>query len=238
MHLRRMQRRAVVAAAAALALATTACDDDDDVLPLTPAERAAAIRTLVEVGVGNPSRIVRAGQPVRVAARVTDPLNVPVEGASVVWSGSGSVATDGASTGLEGIVRGTWTAGTTAGVQELVATVAGNENVFDRTAVVVFADTVVGTLVLESARTSIPRGDTTRVVITDARDRYGNAYILVGTQPDNPPPISFSSLDPSIATLRSTTAGTALVAGVAAGTARIVARSDGKADTVAVTVTP
>lgn len=236
MHPRKHHRRALTSVLLALALG--ACDDDDGVDPPTPAERAADIRTLVEVGQGNPSRIVRAGHGVRVVARVTDRLQLPVEGAPVVWSGSGAFAADAATTGFDGLIAGTWTAGTTAGLQELVATVDGNPDVFDRTTIYVFPDTVVGTLVLDAVRDTVARGDSTRVIVVEARDRYGNPYALAGSQPDSPPAIEFTTLDPSVATLRATTARTALVSALAAGTARIVARSDGKADTVAVTVTP
>ncbi|HEX6041525.1 hypothetical protein [Longimicrobium sp.] len=230
-------RRGGMAAAALLALAAAACEDSTG--SPTPAERARALRTLVEVGQGSPDRILRAGYAVPVVARVTDEINRPVAGAPVVWTGpagGGSVAPATAQTNADGLVSGTWTTGTRAGLQELVAAVEGNENVFDRTLMVVFADTVVGTLVIDALRDSITRGDTTRVLVTDARDRYGNPYVLAGTQPDNPPPIEFTSLNPSVATLVSTTARGALVTGVGAGTARIVARSDGKADTVSVVV--
>ncbi|HEU0054552.1 MAG TPA: hypothetical protein VFQ39_15295 [Longimicrobium sp.] len=228
-------RRWMAAATLAL-LALGACDDSSS--PPTPAQRAAAIRTLIVVGANNPSRVVRAGNTVPVITQVTDLVALPVEGAPVAFTGNGTVNPGQSDTDVNGVVSGTWTAGTVAGIQEIVSSVTGNDDVFDRTQVVVFADTIVGTLVLESARSTIPRNDTTRVVITDARDQYGNPYVLVGTQPDSPPSIEFTSLDPSIATLRSTTARTALVNGVAAGTARIVAKSDGKADTVTVTVTP
>ena len=229
--------RGGIAAALLVALDVAACEEAAG--SPTPAERARAVRTLVEVGKGSSSRILRAGHPVPVVARVSGDYDMAVAGAPVVWvgaAGSGAVTPVSTESDGDGLVHGTWTPGTRAGAQELTAIVEGNEEVFDRTVMVVFADTMVGTLVADAVRISITRGDTTRVRITDARDQYGNPYVLAGTQPDNPPPIEFTSLDPSVATLVSTTARAALVTGVAAGTARIAVRSAGKADTVTVTV--
>lgn len=233
---RRLQRR-VLLAGAVLALGGAAACDDDPAATLTPAERASAVRTLLEAGQASPDRVIRAGQQVRVVARVTDELAQPVEGAPVVWSGSGSVAADSAMTGALGVVRGTWTASTQAGIQEIVATVDGGFGVSDRTEVVVYPDTIVGTLVLTAGADSVRRGNSLEVVVTDARDRYGNVYLLGGAQPSAPPPIEFTSLDPAVATLTATRARSAVVTGLSVGTARIVSRSDGKADTVSVRVT-
>ncbi|HEX6749527.1 MAG TPA: hypothetical protein VF092_19690 [Longimicrobium sp.] len=228
-----------VIAAAVVGLAMMAACGDDDFSNLTPEQRAHAIRTLVQFTQGGGDRVLRAGHDTRVGALVTDVAGLPVEGAGVIWStaqGSGSVAADASDTDADGSVRGTWTLGTIAGIQEVVATVDGT-NVLDRNDVVVFPDSVVGSLTVAS-RASIVHGDTTRVLVTDARDRYGNAYVLTGTSAANPPPIEFTSLTPSILTLISTTSRSALVSGVAAGTGVIVARSDGKADTVTIQVTP
>jgi len=237
MQIHRIRHRSLIAAAvAAMAVITVAACSDNDIL--TPEERAAIIRTLVQLGQVN-DRVLRAGHDTRVAALVTDANGDPVEGAGVVWStaqGSGGVTADEGDTDADGLLGGTWTLGTTAGLQEVVATVDGTQ-LADRTDVVVFPDTVVGSLTV-AARASIVRGDTTRVLVTDARDRYGNAYVLAGTSVANPPAIEFSSLDPSILHLVSTTSRSALVSGAAAGTARVVARSDGKADTVTIQVTP
>lgn len=235
---RRLQRRGALAVIA-LAAVLAACDDDGTRV-LTPAERAAAIRSLIEVGQGSNDRVLRAGRTARVAARVTDVAGLPVADVPVVWttaSGGGSVAVDGANTDTEGFSRGTWTAGTAAGIQEVVATVNGGTGVFDRSDLVVFADTVVGTLDLTPDADSVRVGSQVVVRITSAKDQYGNPYVLVGTQPDNPPPIEFTSLNPTWAVLTATTARTAVVKGLAVGNARIVARSDGKADTVTVHVT-
>ncbi|HYW11204.1 MAG TPA: hypothetical protein VE871_04585 [Longimicrobium sp.] len=54
---------------AATLLALAACDDATGTM--TPAERAVALRTLVEVGQGSADRVLRAGHTVPVVARVT-----------------------------------------------------------------------------------------------------------------------------------------------------------------------
>lgn len=231
-----LQRRRV-AAAAALALALAACEEATG--SLTPAERAWTLRTWVMVGQGTPDRILRAGNGVPVVVRVLNQVSEPVPGARVAWAGpagSGSVSPDGARTDADGVVIVTWTTGIRAGVQELVAVVGGNEAVFDRTRMLVFADTVVGMLNLEAGRDSVAPGDTVRIRITDALDRHGNAYELAGAQPDGLPFIEFTSLDPAVAALASTGARSVLVKGMAQGTARIVARSGDGADTVTLRV--
>lgn len=237
MQLHRLRHGGLIAAVIAglAGLATTACDDD--FVGLTPEEEADVIRTLVQIGQGGGDRVLRAGYDTRVAAVVTDGDGEAVEGAGVIWStapGSGSVAADAADTDVDGVSLGTWTLGTTAGLQEVAATVDGTELV-DHTIVAVFPDSVVGSLVLTSRATMV-RGDTTRALVTDARDRYGNAYTLTGTSAANPPPIEFTVLTPSVLTLISTTSRSALVLGVSAGTGSVVARSDGKADTVTIQV--
>lgn len=224
-------------AAAVLGLSMAACDDSFS--SISPEDRARAIRTLVQQGQGSGDRALRAGHDTRVAARVTDLTGQPVVGASVLWTtaqGSGTVAADSQRTDVDGVARGTWTLGTGAIVQEVVATVDGTQ-VLDRNDVVVFPDTIVGSITIV-ARDSIVKGDTTRVLVTEARDRYGNTYALNGTSADNPPPIVFASLDPSVATLVSTTQRSALISGVGVGTARILARTDGRADTTRIVVKP
>jgi hypothetical protein len=225
------------AAAAALALALAACEEATG--SPTPAERARVLRTWVQVGQGSPNRVLRAGYGVPVVVRALNQVSQPVAGAPIVWTGpagSGSVSPNGARTDADGFVLVTWTAGTRAGVQELMAVVDGNEAVFDNTRMVVFADTVVGMLALEAARDRVAPGDTVRIRITDARDRHGNTYELAGTQPDGLPFIEFTSLDPEVAALASTGTRSVLVTGMAEGTARIVARSGARADTVTLQV--
>lgn len=228
--------------AAAAVLALVACEPTGFLPTVTAAERAASVRTFLDLRSASTDDVLRAGHTVRVAARVTDRLQLPVRGAPVAWSGaagSGVVVRDTpVTTGVEGVVRGTWTAGTTAGMQEVVATIEGNVYVFDRASIVVYADTLVGTLELEPDAWTLAADDTTRVRITEARDQYGNAYDLSGPRPGAPPPVEFSSLDPRVASLVSTTARSVLVAGLAEGTARIVARSGGRADTVSLVVSP
>jgi hypothetical protein len=228
----RFTTRAVLAATAVLA---SACDDSTGTL--TPAERADDIRTLVELITTGPDRILRAGHTVRVSALVTDPLGNPVAQVPLLWTSSaGSVAADSGFTGSNGILSGTWTTGTTVGLQEVLAAVDGGTEIFDRTIMFVYPDTVVGTLNLTSQADSAIVGATFLVQVTSATDRYGNAYVLAGTGPSTPPSIEFASLDPTVATLVATTARTAVVRAQAGGTARVVARSDGKADTVAIRV--
>lgn len=230
-------RRGGIAAAMLVILAAPACEEATG--PPTPAERVRTMRTWVALGQGGTQRVLRAGYAVPVLVRVTDMVGQPVSGATVVWPGpaaSGTVTPDSSPTNGDGLVGVMWTTGTRAGVQELVAAVDGNARVIDRTVMVVFADTVLGTLVLGAVRDSVARGDTTRVRITDARDRHGNPYMLFGVQPDNPPPVEFTSLDPGVASLVSTTGRTVLVTGVAVGTARIVGRSGTRADTVSLVI--
>lgn len=230
-----LQRRGI-AAAAALALALAACGEATG--SYTPAERARTLRTWVQAGEGSPDRILRAGYAVPVVARALSELSQPVAGAPIMWTGlgNGSVSPDGAPTQGNGLVIATWTTGTRAGLQELVAVVDGNEAVFDRTRMRVFPDTVVGRLVLEAGREAVSPGGTVRVRITEAWDRHGNAYELASTQPDGLPSIEFTSLDPDVAALASAGAHSALVTGRIAGTARIVARSGAQADTVTLQV--
>jgi hypothetical protein len=237
MRIPRVYRSTTTALLAAAAVMSTACDELSD--NPTPAERADVIRTAVELGTTDDNRILRAGHTVRVNALVTDEYDRALSDVPLLWStsaGSGTVAADDAYTGPDGMLGGTWTAGTGAGVQEVIATVDGGSGIASGSQVIVYADTVVGSLNLTAEKDSVLEGAQVLVHITSAADRYGNAYVLSGTQPDAPPPIQFASLDPSIATLVATTARSAVVRGQSAGTARVVARSDGKADTVNITV--
>lgn len=238
MHPSTIQRGGMAAAVLAT-LTAAACDYAT--VPLTPVERARGVRTWVEAGPLGADRILRAGYAAPVVVRVTDDLDHPVAGAPVGWQSSarsGTVSPDSGLTDGNGLAAATWTTGTRAGVQELVTGVPGSTTAFDRTRWLVFADTVVGMLVLDAVRDSVAAGDTTRVRVVDAQDRYGNRYVLSGIQPDNPPPIEFTSLDLPVATLVATTGRAVLLTGVAAGTARIVARSGAKADTITIVVTP
>jgi hypothetical protein len=233
MRIPRVHRFTTTAVLAATAVLSTACDELSD--NPTPAERADVIRTGVELGTTSNNRILRAGHSVRVNALVTDEFERPLDDVPLLWStsaGGGSVAADSGYTGTNGMLGGTWTAGTTAGVQEVIATVDGGSEISNGTTVIVYADTVVGTLVLEAEVDTVVTGAQVLVRITSAADRYGNPYALSSTQPDAPPPIEFASLDPSVATLILSTARTAVVRAHTPGTARVVARSDGKADTV------
>lgn len=235
----RVYRFTTLAALAASAVLAAACDDSTG--SLSPAERADVVRTLVELGTTNNNRILRAGHIVRVSAMVTDAFDQPLPGVPLIWTttaGGGAVAADSFNTGSDGVLGGTWLAGTRAGVQGVVATVNGGTGISHGTNVIVYADTVVGTLDLAAEADSVIAGGVVQVQIVSAADRYGNPYVLSGTQPDAPPPIEFTSLNPGLATLVATTASSAMVRGLAVGTAKVVARSDGKADTVTIRVVP
>lgn len=237
MRIPRVYRFTTPALVAATAVLATGCDELSD--NPTPAERADVIRTVVELGTTNNNRILRAGHTVRVSALVTDEFDQRVAGVPLLWTtsvGGGSVAPDGPETGAEGILGATWTAGTTAGVQEVVATVDGGSEISQGSAVIVYADTVVGSLELDAEGDSMIVGASNLVRIVSASDRYGNPYALSGTQPDAPPPVEFATLTPNLITLTATTARTALVRAQAEGAARVVARSDGKADTVTIQI--
>jgi hypothetical protein len=235
MRIPRLYRFTTPAVLAATAVLSAACDDSTG--SLTPAERADVIRTGVELGTTNNNRILRAGHTVRVNTFVTDEFDRALAEVPVLWSSSaGSVLADGTETGGDGMLRGTWTAGTTAGAQEVVATVDGGTGISQGSVVIVYADTVVGTLELAVAGDTMIVGAHNLVSIVRATDRYGNPYSLSGTQPDAPPPVEFATLTPDLVTLTATTARTAVVRAQAEGTARVVARSDGKADTVTIQV--
>lgn len=233
MRIPRVHRFTTTAVLAATAVLSTACDELSD--NPTPAERADVVRTVVELGTTNDNRILRAGHSVRVNALVTDEFERPLDDVPLLWSTSadgGTVAADSGYTGTDGMLGGTWTAGTAAGTQEVIATVDGGSEISHGSSVIVYADTVVGTLVLNAERDSVVAGAQVLVRVISAADRYGNPYALSSTQPDAPPPIEFASLDPGVATLLASTASTAVVRAHTPGTARVVARSDGKADTV------
>jgi hypothetical protein len=237
MQIPRLYRFATPAVFAATAVLTTGCDELTDTL--TPAERADVVRTVVELGTTTDNRILRAGHSVRVSALVTDEYDQPLGAVPLLWAtstGGGTVVADGSETGDDGLLGGLWTAGTGAGTQQVGAAVDGGTGVFHSTSVIVYADTVVGTLNLTAQADTMLVGATMLVRITSAADRYGNPYVLSGTQPDAPPPIEFASLDPGVATLIATTTRDAVVRAHADGVARVVARSDGKADTVTVQV--
>jgi hypothetical protein len=226
-------RFTTTAVLAATAVLSTACDELGD--NPSPAERADVIRTLVELGTTNENRVLRAGHSVRVKALVTDEYERPLSDVPLLWSTSaagGTVAADSGYTGTDGMLGGLWTAGTRAGMQEVIASVDGGSEISSGSSVIVYADTVVGSLVLTAEVDTVVAGAQVLVRITSAADRYGNPYVLSSTQPDAPPPIEFASLDPGVATLIASTARSAVVRGHTPGTARVVARSDGKADTV------
>jgi len=225
---------AVLAATAVMG----ACDDSTR--SLTPAERADVIRTVVELGTTNSNRILRAGHTVRVSALVTDEFNQALPGVPLVWTtlGGGSVASDSGFTGGNGTLGGIWTAGTKAGLQTVVATVDGGTGIASGSDLFVYADTVVGSLKLSTRVDSVTSGEVLLVRVVSAADRYGNPYSLSGTQPDSPPPIEFASLNPNVVALVATTGSNAVAKGLLPGIARVVARSDGKADTVTVFVLP
>jgi hypothetical protein len=237
MQIPRLYRLTTPAVLAATAVLGAGCDDLTSTP--TPAERADVITTVVALGTTNDNRILRAGHTVGVAALVLDEFNLPLGGVPLVWSTSpngGTVVSNGTDTGVDGILAGTWTAGTTAGVQEVVATVNGGTGISSASPVIVYADTVVGALNMVAQGDTMVVGATMLVRILSAADRYGNPYVLGSTQPDAPPPIEFASLDPGVVTLVATTTRDALVRAHAEGSARVVARSDGKADTVTVQV--
>lgn len=233
MRIPRVYRFPTTAVLAATAVLATGCDELSD--NPTPAERADVIRTLVELGTTSENRVLRAGHSVRVNALVTDEFERPLAQVPLLWSTSvdgGTVAADSGYTGTDGMLGGTWTAGTRAGVQEVIASVDGGSEIAHGSSVIVYADTVVGSLVLHAETDTVAAGAQVLVRITSAADRYGNPYVLSSTQPDAPPPIEFASLDPNVATLIASTARSAVVRAHTPGTARVVARSDGKADTV------
>jgi hypothetical protein len=137
-----------------------------------------------------------------------------------VGVGSGTASPTRSTADARGVATTSWTLGTTAGTARLTAQVNG-------VTPVVFTATVIAgpaaLLVASPEAAYLNVGDTVRVR-GSLRDQYGNT--IVGQS------ITYSTLDPTLATVNSS----GLVTAVAVGTARVVAEASSRADTVPVTI--
>jgi Bacterial Ig-like domain (group 1)/Regulator of chromosome condensation (RCC1) repeat/Bacterial Ig-like domain (group 2) len=202
---------------------------------LAAATEGAPPVTLSATAVAGPAATLTAaggdGQNGEVAAPLAQPLAVraldahgnAVAGLLVTWTvvqGSGSVVPTQSSTDAEGVARTRWTLGQAAGPNGARAAAAGLPPVqFTATGHAGATARVVVTP--DSAHLNAPGGEVQLHASTV--DAYGNA---TGT------PVTWTSLDPGVATVRTT----GVVRGMAPGLARVVAQSGAAADTARVTV--
>ena len=214
---RRATRRATLALASAAWLLVSACSGEKST---GPGPVAAAITTQA----GNAQTgVVGAALSVPLAVVVTDKDGKTISGARVDWdvgAGSGTASPTRSTADSRGVATTAWTLGTTAGTARLTAQVNG-------VTPVVFTATVIAgpaaLLVASPEAAFLNVADTVRVR-GSLRDQYGNT--IVGQS------ITYSTLDPTLATVNSS----GLVTAIAIGTARVVAEASSRADTVPVTI--
>ena len=171
------------------------------------------------------SGVVGTALAVPLAVVVTDNKGNTIAGTRVDWDvapGSGTVAPTSSTTNARGVATTVWTLGTTAGTGRMTAQVNGVTPV---SFIATVATGPAALLVASPEAAFLNVGDTLRVRGA-LRDQYGNT--ISGQA------ISFSSLDPALATASST----GLVTALAAGTARVVVEASARADTVPVTISP
>ncbi|WP_396221397.1 Ig-like domain-containing protein [Gemmatimonas sp.] len=209
-------RRSLVAGALLL---LSACSGDKST---GPGPVAAAIRTQA----GNEQTgVVGAALSVPLAVVVTDKNGKTISGARVDWDvgpGSGTVAPARSTADARGVATTVWTLGTTAGTARVSAQVNGVTPV-TLTATVLPGPAALLVASPEAAFLNV--GDTVRVR-GSLRDQFGNT---IGGEP-----ISYSTLNPTLASVNSS----GLVTAVAVGVARVVAAAASRADTVPVTISP
>lgn len=150
-----------------------ACSSSDAVAPSVPAGATPVSHVVGNVTVGK-----TLATPVRIS--VTDAHGLALAGAQVVWTASngGKVSVRESATDANGVASVMWTMGTVAGLQTLIAEVAGVDPVIfganavaDRAAVVRFGTDLVRVTVL---------GDTVTVSAA-GEDQYGNPVNLPAT---------------------------------------------------------
>lgn len=156
---------------------------------------------------------------------VTDKNGKPIADRRVDWdvsAGSGTVAPAVSSTNSSGTATTAWTLGTSAGTARVTARVSGlNPVVFTASVLPGAAASVVAT----PNAVFLEVGDTISVRAA-VRDQYGNSLSNQA--------VSFSSLEPAIASV----SATGLVSALTIGNARVVAAAGSRADTVSVAVGP
>lgn len=168
-----------------------------------------------------PPATAAVGSQVPLAVKVTTSSGQAVTGTAVQWNvtgGGGSITPASSTTDASGVATATWTLGNTAGTQTAVASFdAAHTVTFTITAT---AGAATGVTVTPDSVNLASLGDTVRLHATavDASN--------------NPAPVAWQSLDPTIATVSST----GLVTSLANGRARIMASSGARADTAIVKV--
>jgi uncharacterized protein YjdB len=173
---------------------------------------SATVVPVASVTVDPPTASVSVGQTTTLIATVKDAGGNVLSGRTVTWSSSNSsVATVSASGVVTGVATGTAT---------ITATSEGKSG---SSTVTVLAP-VASVTVAPSSKT-LAIGQTVTLVAT-TKDASGN--VLTGRT------ISWTSSDPSVATVSSS----GIVTGASGGTATITATSEGKSGTSTITVTP
>jgi hypothetical protein len=217
--MRLSSRRTPLSLAGAALLLLGACSGETSTGP-------GPVATAIKTQDGNAQTgVVGAALSVPLSVVVTDKDGKTISGARVDWDvgvGSGTALPTRSTADSRGIATTVWTLGSTAGTARLSAQVNG-------VTPVVFTATVIAgpaaLLVASPEAAYLNVGDTVRVR-GSLRDQFGNT--IVGQS------ISYSTLDPALASVNST----GLVTAVAVGTARVVADASGRADTVPVTISP
>ena len=177
---------------------------------------------VAEAGTTPQTGVVGTAVPVPPSVVVKDALGNPVAGVSVVFSGAaGSVVPSAVVTDANGRASATWTLGTISGAQTISAQTSTLAPVkFSATAVVGPATKMV---VSPASVTLMPTQ--TSVLVATFSDNYGNRI-------DNPPAVSFSSSNQSVATV----ASSGLVTAIAAGAATISTSAGTFSQSIPVTV--
>jgi len=205
---------------AAASLWLSACGGGSDTAGPGP------VPTNIRVEAGNQQTgVVGTALSTPLLVVVTDANNRPVANRRVDWDvgpGSGSANPTSSTTNSRGEATTVWTLGSFAGTARITAQVTGvNATTFTATVLPGAAAQLVATPDV----LTLGVGDTLRLRAA-VRDQFGNDL------PNQV--ISFSSLQPGVATVSSS----GLVSAVGPGTAGVIATGAGRADTVPVTVGP
>ncbi len=179
-----------------------------------PVARLAIVRGNGQSGVSG----VALGAPLVV--RVADTQGRPIAGAEVSWRGPGTVAPSTTVSDAAGEASARWTPGNVAGTQTMAATIGCSEIAFSAS-----VRKRVATISLSPANPEVVIGEALALTAV-LRDEDGRA--LTGV------PISWTSLDPSVATV--TSSGSVRAIGL--GTAVVRATAEGVSRQVTVRVIP
>jgi peptidoglycan/xylan/chitin deacetylase (PgdA/CDA1 family) len=183
---------------------------------------------LTLASVGELPLSVEVDAEVALSARVEEVLGGPYAGASVQWSvgaGSGTIASASEGTSdVTGISGAVWRLGETSGTQRAFASIEtrGRTEIVEFLADVSPGSSVSATLVADTVLLSA-RGETAFLAPAHA-DRFGN--------PTTPGAVTWTSSNPSVATV----SVDGLVTGVTEGSTWIVADVAGPTDSLEVTV--